>query len=92
LEGDAKGVIDAVNCELADRSLLGLVIEDIKVGGAAGVGPVADDICKKRWEQPNKAAHLLSKYAVRHAVDKFWQEPPDCIREILLLEQIALAA
>jgi hypothetical protein len=35
----------------------------------------------------NKAAHLLSKYAVRHAVDKFWQEPPDCIREILLLEQ-----
>jgi hypothetical protein len=51
LEGDAKVVIDAVNCELADRSLLGLVIEDIKVGGAAGVGPVADDICEKRWEQ-----------------------------------------
>jgi hypothetical protein len=40
LEGDAKGVIDAVNCELADRSRLGHVIEDIKVRGAAGVGPV----------------------------------------------------
>jgi hypothetical protein len=86
LEGDAKGVID-VNCELADRSRLGHVIEDIKVELQE-----LDQWQMTFVKRDGNKATLLSKYAVQHAVDKFWQEPPDCIREILLLEQIALAA
>jgi hypothetical protein len=40
----------------------------------------------------NMIAHVLAKYAVRHAVETMWVSPPDCIRELLLLEHFALAA
>jgi hypothetical protein len=38
----------------------------------------------------NQAAHFLSKFAVKNGVDIVWSESPDCIRETILLEQLAL--
>jgi hypothetical protein len=40
----------------------------------------------------NKIAHVLAKYAVQRAVETMWVSPPDCNRELLLLEHFALAA
>jgi uncharacterized membrane protein len=39
----------------------------------------------------NKVAHILAKYALNCDLDHKWVEPPDCIRDLLLLEQLALA-
>jgi hypothetical protein len=38
----------------------------------------------------NQAAHILSKFAVKNGVDIVWSESSDCIRETILLEQLAL--
>jgi hypothetical protein len=39
----------------------------------------------------NQVAHFLSKYAAKYDLDKHWREPPECIRDIILLEQLVLA-
>ena len=39
----------------------------------------------------NKVAHVLSKLAVQHDMDQEWVAPPECIRDLLLLEQFAQA-
>ncbi|XP_059441935.1 uncharacterized protein LOC132174268 [Corylus avellana] len=88
LEGDANVIIDAVNCEVTDRSRMGHIVEDIKVEVQAF----------SQWQMTfvrragNQAAHFLSKYAAKHDLDKLWREPPECIHDIILLEQFALAS
>ena len=86
LEGDAKIIIDAVNCEEVDWSRLDHVVEDIK----------AELRCFNQWKMSfvnrggNKATHSLAKFAVKNGVDIVWSESPDCIRETILLEQLAI--
>jgi ribonuclease HI len=87
LEGDAKGVVDAVNCEEPDSSSLGHLVEDIKVKLQSFI----------QWKMcfvkraGNQAAHGLSRFAVKQGLDDVWTYPPDCIRDLILLEQVALA-
>ncbi|XP_059461774.1 uncharacterized protein LOC132190739 [Corylus avellana] len=85
-EGDAKAVVDAVNSAEEDRSKVGHIIEDIKSEVQSFV----------RWKmtfirrEGNNVAHVLAKYASHHALNNTWQEPPDCIRDLILLESSAL--
>jgi ribonuclease HI len=73
LEGDAKIIIDAVNCEEADWSRLGHVVEDIKA-----------ELCWFNQRKMsfvnrggNQAAHGLANFAVKNGVDIVWSESPD---------------
>ena len=40
----------------------------------------------------NNAAHSLSKFATRNIVDKQWlHDSPNCILDIIMMEQVALS-
>ncbi|XP_059451232.1 uncharacterized protein LOC132182040 [Corylus avellana] len=86
LEGDAKSVVNAITCAGADRSRLGHVLDDLKMEVQS----------IPHWKmsfikcEGNNAAHVLAKHASQHVLDKTWEVPPDCIRDLLLLEQFAL--
>jgi ribonuclease HI len=86
-EGDVKVVIDAVLSEEEDWSRRGNMKEDIK-----------EELCTvSHWSmsfvrrEGNKVAHVLSQLAVQQDMDNDWVDPLDCIRDVLLLEQLALA-
>jgi ribonuclease HI len=87
-EGDSKSVVDAMNNGGEERSYLGIVAEDL----------TTKILQIQQWKMSfikrdgNKIAHVLAKYAIQHGVEFMWTSPPDCIRELLLLEQFALAA
>ncbi|XP_059441844.1 uncharacterized protein LOC132174168 [Corylus avellana] len=85
-EGDAKMVITAVNSSDPDWSSMGFVVEDIKHELQA----------MTQWcftfvrREGNKAAHTMSKLDIRSFLDNTWlYEPPECISEILQMEQVA---
>jgi hypothetical protein len=87
MEGDAKGVIDAIHSEEVDRSWMGHKNEDIKVELKS----------KAHWQltfvkrEGNNVAHNLAKFALKNCISDTWHDaPPACISETLLLEQSAL--
>jgi ribonuclease HI len=87
LEGDAKGVIEAVMSGTLTCSGLGPLVEDIRM--------LLRDVSQWKMEfvrrDKNVAAHFLAKWAVRTAIDRIWTEAvPECIKEIIILEQAAL--
>jgi ribonuclease HI len=86
-EGDAKVVIDAVLSEEDDWSRKGTVIEDIK----EELRTVPQWKMTFTRREGNKAAHVLAQCAVQQDMDNDWVDPPDCIRDVLLLEQFVLA-
>ena len=86
LEGDSKTLVDAVNGEEADWSLIGHVVEDIKTGLWHFLQRKMSFV--KR--DGNQVTYLLAKFAVKNGVDIVWSESLDCIHETVLLEQFAL--
>jgi hypothetical protein len=87
LEGDAKGVVDAVKNEAVDYSKLGHLVADIKMSLREFLQWKINFVGR----ESNSAAHSLAKLAVRTNVERICKEVlPDCIRDIVLLEQAAL--
>jgi hypothetical protein len=87
LEGDAKNVVDALNFLEANWSRIGHIVADAKVLL----------LTFAHWEvqyvsrDTNFAAHNLAKLAARLGIErKELGEIPDCILEIILIEQSAL--
>jgi ribonuclease HI len=87
MEGDAKIVIDALLSGDEDRSHMGNVIEDIK----EELRIVSHWKVSFVRKEGNKVAHALAKTALNCNLDQEWVEPPDCIQDLVLLEQLALA-
>ena len=87
LEGDAKTVIDALLSNTEDQSQMGNVIDEIKEE-LQSVPHWRVSFVKR---DGNRVAYVLSKTALHCDLDQEWVEPPDCIRDLLLLEQLALA-
>jgi ribonuclease HI len=86
-EGDAKTIVEAMNHGAEDRSSLGMILEDLK-GEATLFQHWKMSFIKR---EGNQIAHVLAKYATQNAIDKVWAHPPDCIRDLLLVEHVALA-
>jgi hypothetical protein len=87
LEGDAKGVVDAVKNEAVDYSKLGHLVADIKMSLREFLQWKINFVGR----ESNSAAHSLAKLVVRTNVERIWKEVlPDCICDIVLLEQAAL--
>ena len=85
-KGDAPKVVNAVNSMSEDWSNVGLLVEDIRHNLQALQQWRMSYICK----EGNCAAHSLSKFATINHVDLFWLfEPPDCIKDIIRMEQVA---
>jgi hypothetical protein len=79
--------VDAVNSTLPDESGMGHLTEDLRVAlrpfSAWKVGHVS--------RNNNTVAHVLASLALRNDMDKVWlYDPPDCIREIVFAEILAL--
>jgi ribonuclease HI len=87
LEGDAKTVVDAVNSSEEDKSWLGHLFEDIKGELSSFDGWKMSFVRRKG----NHVAHGLARFAVRHAAAETWNGAvPECICELVALEQLAL--
>jgi ribonuclease HI len=67
LEGDAKGVIDAINYVDVDKCWMGHVIEDIKVELKTLAHWKLTLTLVKR--EGNQVAHNLAKYAVMNCIN-----------------------
>jgi ribonuclease HI len=87
LEGDATVVIEALLSSDEDRSPMGNIIEDIK----EELRTVPQWKVSFVRRDGNKVGHVLAKYFLNCNLEQEWVEPPDCIRDLILLEQIALA-
>ncbi|XP_059436729.1 uncharacterized protein LOC132169770 [Corylus avellana] len=87
MEGDAKVVVDSVNSKLPDESANGHLTDDLHVALSS----------ISLWElghigrAGNHVAYELARMALQTEMDKVWlYDPPDCIREILHAEALAL--
>jgi hypothetical protein len=87
LEGDAKIVVDAVNSNEEDRSWVGHLFEDIK-GELSSFDGWRMSFVRR---DGNDVAHKLARFAVNHNATETWSgAAPDCICELVALEQLAL--
>jgi ribonuclease HI len=87
LEGDAKTVVDAVNSNEEDRSWVGHLFEDIK-GELSSFDGWRMSFVRR---DGNHVAHKLARFAVNHNATETWSgAAPDCIGELVALEQLAL--
>jgi hypothetical protein len=87
LEGDAKGVVDAVNLGEADKSWLGHLIEDIK----KELNSLACWRMSFVRREGNHVAHMLAKYAVLNNLTETWRvEVPACIHDQIALEKLSI--
>ena len=84
MEGDAQGVIDAVNSQNPDWSSMGMLVEDIK----------HELQTLQQWQlsfvrrEGNRATHTLANLATRTFINNMWlYGSSDCIVEILRREQ-----
>ncbi|KAB2613684.1 hypothetical protein D8674_036000 [Pyrus ussuriensis x Pyrus communis] len=67
----------------ADRSFIGLVIEDAKAFMSAITGVVPAPI----RHQANEMAHRLARFALRSDGSRSWfEEPPDFLADLLVIE------
>ena len=87
LKGDVKIMVEAVLSKEIDGSRWGHLIGDIKT--------VLHDFQQWRMvyvrREVNRAAHELARLTVRNVMDKVWtREVPDCIRDIIVSDQLAL--
>ncbi|XP_059436153.1 uncharacterized protein LOC132169082 [Corylus avellana] len=87
LEGDAKVVVDAVNSLLPDESATGHLTKDLRIALHSFTSWELGYVRK----EGNNVAHILASLAVQNEMDRVWfYEPPDCIRETLHTEALAL--
>jgi ribonuclease HI len=88
LEGDAKNVVTALNLKEANWSKGGHIIADAQVLLQNFLFCEINYVSRVR----NNAAHNLAKLAARLGFERQWREEcPDCISEIIRVEQIALS-
>ena len=87
LEGDAKNVVTALNSKEVNWGKGGYIIADAQVLLQNFLFCDINYISHER----NQAAHNLAKLAARLGFERQWREEcPDCISEIIRVEQIAL--
>jgi ribonuclease HI len=87
-EGDAKVIVNAMNCGGNNQSWVCHVVEDFQVeAGFLSNWKMTFVKC-----EGNNVAHLLAKHAKTLTLDNLWFIPPECIRESVLLEQFAQAS
>ncbi|XP_042942878.1 uncharacterized protein LOC122277061 [Carya illinoinensis] len=85
LEGDAKGVIEAVNREAEDLSVYGNIIQEIKRYFRN----------RKEWEvrfvkrEMNTVAHILARTALQFDTERIWiEEAPEIVWSDLLKDKL----
>jgi ribonuclease HI len=87
-EGDAQEAVDAINSTAWDLSHLGHLAADVKTEMQ---GLLQWKVTHVR-RNGNTAAHILSKFAAQYALDRTWcDDLPECIKETISLEKLALA-
>ncbi|XP_059456541.1 uncharacterized protein LOC132186577 [Corylus avellana] len=85
VEGVAKQITDAIQDEGQNHSLLGRLIDDVRLGLNAIPKLKVEHVNR----EANKVAHRLAKLALTQANDIVWlEEGPLCIRDIVLTEQL----
>ncbi|XP_059441986.1 uncharacterized protein LOC132174332 [Corylus avellana] len=85
LEGNAQGVISAINSRHPDWSSIGMLVEDFKLKLQS----------LQQWQlsfvrrEGNQAAHTLANLASRTFMNNMWLHgPPECIVGIVQREQV----
>jgi ribonuclease HI len=87
-ESDAQLVVEGIKSMETNWSSRGLMLEDIK----RAVQEFSQWKMTFTRREGNKAAHALSKIAIKAVVNKLWiNETLDCIHDIILMEQHALS-
>ena len=84
-EGDAKTIVEEMNHGAENQSSLGMVLEDSR----KEIQTLLQWKMSFTKRKGNNTAHVLSKFATKNAREKVWVK--ECIRELLLLEHVALA-
>ena len=87
LEGDARVVVDDVHTMEQNEGGRGLLAEDIR----SSLETFSSWKLEFVRRELNQVAHVLARLASKSNMERVWErEPPDCIREIMELERIAL--
>jgi ribonuclease HI len=88
-EGDSQIVVEGINSLNIDWSSKGLMLGDI-MEALQGIHCWQISFIHR---EGNKAAHMLAKLATMVESEKIWiNNAPDCIRDIVLIEQHALSS
>jgi ribonuclease HI len=88
LEGDSLLVVKAVKDKKPNWLPYGQIIDDIK----RDLGSIRQWNIRHVKREANKAAHELSRFATRNSALNVWlEEPPSCILNTVILEQMALS-
>ncbi|XP_059451224.1 uncharacterized protein LOC132182029 [Corylus avellana] len=88
LEGDAKLIVDAINSSTKTCSRYDHIVEDSR----SILNTFPKWKCGFIHREANEAAHRHAKAAITDVSDRIWgNDPHDCIRDIVLREQIALS-
>jgi ribonuclease HI/exonuclease III len=88
LEGDALLVVKAIKDSGPQWNLYGHIVEDIR----AVLNNLRSWFAGHAKREANFAAHFLAKEAVKNVMDQIWmEEVPNCIENVVTLEQIALS-
>jgi hypothetical protein len=88
-EGDTHIVVDGINSLEIDWSSKGLMLGDI-MQALQGFHQWRMSFIRR---EGNKAAHVLAKLATTVEIDQLWiNKAPDCIQDIILIEQYALSS
>jgi ribonuclease HI len=87
LEGDSKLICDALNNKSSINSRYGHLIEDIGVV----LFSFNQWKCTHIYREGNEAAHNLAREALNWSGERSWEDScPDCIKQVISTEQIAL--
>jgi hypothetical protein len=79
-------VVDAVNSTTSRWSRFGHLIEDTR----QILQFLSRWVCAFTKREANEAAHRLAKRAISNVNDRIWRNQiPDCISDIVLMEQAA---
>ncbi|XP_059436227.1 uncharacterized protein LOC132169166 [Corylus avellana] len=88
LEGDAKQVVEAINSQTSTWSRFGHLIDDTR----GILRSFSSWRCNFVYRNANEAAHRLAKAAITDISDRIWRDTtPNCIRDIVLMEQSVLS-
>jgi ribonuclease HI len=88
LEGDAKQVVDAINSPTMVWNRFGHLVEDTR----RILHSLTSWKCTFVNREANEAAHGLARAAITNVSDRFWRDStPNCISDIVLMEQLALS-
>ena len=88
LEGDSLIMVKAIVSERSSWFCYGQIIEDIRTV----LGFLKNWRMEHVKREANVATHRLAKVTIRNPIERIWlEEPPSCIFDIIILEQLALS-